>query len=156
MHLFLSTKKSRYSIWRSELHERHKLLLKTGVDSFTGHPVYGAAHVVANVGVNMLEMCSGSSFVHYNTYNILSLRNYRDPPSLSVGLTSNQLSALSVLSSWWPDSRLQTGGRQYWQTLSSLLPVHSITAHWTACILHWLYHTTSMLSQNTYLLFVNC
>ena len=39
MHLFLSTKKSRYSIWRSELHERHKLLLKTGVDSFTGHPV---------------------------------------------------------------------------------------------------------------------
>ena len=44
MHLFLSTKKSRYSIWRSELHERHKLLLKTGVDSFTGHPVWAWKH----------------------------------------------------------------------------------------------------------------
>ena len=74
-------------------------------------------------------------YIQYPVFKKLSR-----PPSLSVGLTSNQLSALSVLSSWWPDSRQQTGGRQYWQTLSSLLPVHSITAHWTACILHWLYH----------------
>ena len=39
MHLFLLMKKSRYSIWRSDLHERHILLLKTDVKSFTGHPV---------------------------------------------------------------------------------------------------------------------
>ena len=57
MHLFLSTKKSRYSIWRSDLHERHKLLLKTGVDSFTGHPVYqiipSLIHFILSVnGVN--------------------------------------------------------------------------------------------------------
>ena len=58
MHLFLSTKKSRYSIWRSELHERHKLLLKTGVDSFTGHPVYLALADPAGVCV-----CGGLAVV---------------------------------------------------------------------------------------------
>ena len=45
--LFLSTKKSRYCIWRSDLHERHNLLFKTGVNSFTEHPVLSILSILS-------------------------------------------------------------------------------------------------------------
>ena len=64
MHLF-STEKSRYSIWRSDLHERHKLLLKTGVNSFTGHPVepWSAAAASSQTIGNVIRATQLSSSV---------------------------------------------------------------------------------------------